>query len=37
MTFDKTVSLKPDFARAYYNRAIAKEILGQKGAAKVRF
>lgn len=34
--FDKTINLKPDFARAYYNRALAKEKLG-KGSAKADF
>ena len=33
--FNKTLSLKPDFARAYYNRALAKAVLGQRDAAKV--
>ena len=32
--FDKTINLKADFARAYYNRALAKEKLGQKDSAK---
>ena len=35
--FDKTVSLKPDFARAYYNRALVKVLLGQKREAKADF
>lgn len=34
--FDKTINLKPDFARAYYNRALAKEKL-EKGSAKADF
>ena len=32
--FDKTVNLKTDFARAYYNRAVVKALLGQKREAK---
>ena len=28
---------RPDFARAYYNRALAKEKLGQKDSAKADF
>ncbi len=35
--FDKSVSLKPDFARAYYNRALVKASLGKRGAAKADF
>ena len=35
--FDKTVDLKPDFARAHYNRAIVKVLLGQKREAKADF
>ena len=35
--FDKSVSLKPDFARAYYNRALVKMSLGKGGAAKADF
>jgi tetratricopeptide (TPR) repeat protein len=35
--FNKTLSLKSDFARAYYNRALAKAVLGQQDAAKVDF
>ncbi len=35
--FDKSVSLKPDFARAYYNRALVKVLLGKRGAAKADF
>ena len=35
--FNKTLSLKLDFARAYYNRALAKEKLGQKDSAKADF
>ena len=35
--FDKTVSLKPDFARAYYNRALVKVSLGKRSAAKADF
>ena len=35
--FDKTVSLKPDFAVAYYNRAFVKASLGRKSAAKADF
>jgi len=35
--FDKTVGLKPDFARVYYNRALVKVWLGQKREAKADF
>ena len=35
--FSKAISLKPDFARAYYNRAIVKVLLGQKREAKADF
>ena len=29
--FDKAINLKPDFARAFYNRALVKVLIGQKG------
>ena len=35
--FNKTVSLKPDFAKAYHNRAIVKLLLGEKREAKADF
>ena len=35
--FSKTVDLKPDFAKAYYNRAVMKKVLRQKRAAKADF
>ena len=35
--FSKAISLKPDFARAYYNRAVVKISLGQKSEAKADF
>ena len=35
--FGKTISLKPDFARAYYNRALVKVLLREKGEAKADF
>ncbi len=35
--FDKTVNFKPDFARAYYNRALVKVLLGLKREAKADF
>ena len=35
--FNKTVDLKPDFARTYYNRALVKVLLGEKREAKADF
>ena len=35
--FDETINLKPDFARAYYNRALVKVLIGQKREAKADF
>jgi len=35
--FSKAISLKPDFAEAYYNRAIVKMLLGEKREAKADF
>ena len=35
--FDKTINLKPDFARAYYNRALVKVLIRQKREAKADF
>ena len=35
--FNRTVDLKPDFAEAYYNRAVAKVLLGEKREAKADF